>query len=229
MSFKNFILAVASSALLTGCGGIIRVNLGCQAELTQVINNNLPFGGDLVAYGKKFGEISPKETLVDQRCPSVLGQNQVPVVLLLRDANNQAIGVVPRILEMGSYAQSNEWTINWGDVIWLVRPPTPLLPAVEPPSRAIKIPTEWFSGTTWKQFVNVRRDPIRIFVNGRLEAVLRSGDVFAYPVQVVYPGIRVQQTLVSVRGQNGAARFEIWPQNEGVGASQEVIGPYSLH
>ena len=247
MRFKSLALTalvVLFSNILAGCVGTnqflqvsspLAQNLGVRpAPYTVAITNTTQMKADLVAFGEKFGEIFPNETVLAESFYEPLTTNQVPLAVIFLDNSGSYAGVSARILEMGSYAQSFSWIIREGDVIRfgerLVKPISSS-PVYEPGSRKIKIPHESFNnGVVWKQIVNDTRSIFRVLVNGRQAAVIKTSGVNALRAEMIYPGYN-QPIMITVFGftedgsQTGTWEAQLWPQNTGVSAQQDILSP----
>lgn len=249
MRFKSLALAVLVlilSSILTGClatnqflqvSSPLAQNLGVRpAPYTVTITNTTQFKGDLIAFGKKFGEIFPNETVVAENFYQPLSVSQVPFAIVFLDNSEHYSGVATRILDMGSYAQSFSWIIREGDITLfgerLTKPPSSA-PVYEPASRKIKIPRESFGGVSWKQIVNDTRSTFRVLVNGRQVATIKTSGVYAIRAEMVYPGYN-QPVSITVFGfaedgsQTGTWETQLWPQSAGASAQQDIISPHSL-
>ncbi len=249
MRFKGLslsVLVLLFSSILTGCLGTnqfvqisspLSQNLGIRpAPYTIAIINTTQMKADLIAFGKKFGEVFPNEAVVAESFYQPLSANQVPLAVVFLDNSGNYSGVATRILDMSSYAQSFSWIIREGDITLfgerLVKPPSSA-PVYEPASRRIKIPHESLGGISWKQIVNDTRSTFRVLVNGRPAAPIKTSGVYALRTEMVYPGYN-QPVTITVFGftedgsQTGTWETQLWPQSTGVSAQQEVISPHSL-
>lgn len=249
MRFKKFTLAtlvLTCSALLTGCAelnGFVQFSspmaqsVGFRSqEQAIMVTNTTQLVGDMVAFGKKFGEIYPNETVVAATSYEPLGQNQIPFAIVFHDSEGRYSGVATRTLDVGSYAQSTSWIVREGDVVRFgerLNKPAVSAPVYAPASRRVKLPREWFNGTTWKQFVNDGRSELRIVVNGQPRANIKTGEVYALQARMLYER-QTQPVMITIFGfapdgrQAGTYETQLWPQNSGVSASQEVLSPGSL-
>lgn len=251
MRFKNLfvaVLAALASLVSGGCttvSGFIQLDSPAArdagfrpAPQTITITNTTQLVGTIMTLDRKTenGEIYPNETVVAESHYQPLPQNQLPVVILFHDDAGRYAGVVARVLDVGASAQSFSWIIRESDIARFgehLQKPRASAPVYSPSSRIIKLRSEWYNGSVWKQFVNDTPHRLRVVVDGRQRADIGPGEVYALRAQVFYPG-QVQPVSVNLFGfadggtQTGTAEYQVWPQNQGVSASQEIISPYSL-
>ena len=147
----------------------------------QVVNSS-PFYCRLIIGNKEMGILTPGSLVYDERYwHNQPIQHFAVVALCYSDsALTHYFGAAGCLMTLNGYNVA-EWTIRSSDIRTPdgrpLRIPSAPTTAVAPTSQRIKLPREWWASSTGIQVVNNTVEDVKIFVNGRLVAVIGTGGV----------------------------------------------------
>lgn len=195
--------------------------------------------GELVVFGWTITKIRPNETLVANRSYEPLGNSQLPLALVFRE-NGSYAGCAASLVYVGANAPPFIWTVRGSDVTRFGKRNEGS--AGETGSyrkfgvRAVKLPQELVSGTSWFQVVNDTPYFAEVIANGAHRARIAPGEVYAlrastFPFGSAYslPQIPVVLFFLDENGRAiGSIEQYLQAQVSGSYAAQYVASPFAI-
>lgn len=257
---KNFVVALAAilSFFSAGCGMVLETTkstlsgisvsspaanqLGWRTETHRLIlKNRLHLVGDVMVNGKNSNtQLYPNEDLVFVSSFEPFHQAEISLALIFREADGSYAGYATRTFSSGSFARSEAWTIFASDVTYRGRrlARSPDAPEFEPRVRQLRLPREWFNGTTYAGFINDTAGKLRVTTNGAVRAnSLAPGEVYAVRTRDWSSSSRWggrQPVIVQLESWDdegyymGICERELYPVSHGVRSQMEAVGPQSF-
>ena len=253
------LLVAVLSFLATGCGMVLEATksslsgikisspaareIGFRAESHKlIIKNRLGLAAGIFINGKDSRlELYPNEDLVFTSSWEPFAQAEMTIVLAFRDGDGSYSGFTARTFNAGSYAQSEAWTIFAADVTRFGQrlAESPDAPEFEPRVRQLRLPREWFSGTTYFSLINDTEGKLRVTTNGSVRTgALAPGEVYTVRTRDWSSSSRWggrQPVIVQAEGWDktglylGICERSFYPSSNGVRSQFEAVAPSSLY